>query len=710
MDTEVNFKDVKLFKAISSNSLNDFNQFVNEETDPSFFRLLNSSGESYLHLAIKSRCDLDIVNTLLPKVRIGQRDFQGQTALDLALQQEVQRSSAVAKAHRDFILLCLKDGMHEPLEELVEDGWQFWPSKGIPELEEFNEARGYLESNMGHVSLEKICNIKSKQDLQMMIGFAIIEESGNMVMERDLLGQMLLHKAVLYRDLQSVTKLISHNKVKDFMLAQDNMGRTPLHYLSCFSKSSEIRLLMAQHVADMESAEELYSVRDNTGYSVNDYIDQKSKIATAKVLHLSKYLGKLDEIDRIFFIIFHKLEVVTDLQLMKNDFIQDFHTKNCTGKAMTDITGRNLLHKMIIYDDVLNVTERVIFTKLIEDKDLAFLQGQDIWGRTPLHYAKLFNREWMFSAIHNPKLCSRELKQQLEEIKDFDGKRPADYAELEEDERERVAKNLRTTISFVHKARVARRAQWKLLHLAAYGYSISRDLENVLEEELRILRCVNSVRMILNMKDSLGNTLIHYAVRLKDMKLLNFITKVTPNDWWMKLTDNMGRTALHYISCLPDTNTIKKNFSGYIDRFPIKDVTGKTPADYTAGDSTVLGHEELRKALCESLGLQRPATFVKHLPTKTVKTVEKDQGLKKYQENNTTSKDIVASTDAKVSSPITEPSGNGPPFNCEYLKDSLGDCLTQGITMVLMQQPKDPIEFLAQYLFKYAENSKYQVC
>lgn len=234
------FETTPLYKLISKNDVSGVLKLI-EQNNPKnqnkvekkevnnddIYRKLSSNADTYLHIAISKQCDLKIIQALVPKVRLGQVNDDGRTAFETAVTipnakkplsaNTHERAHQIAIYHREFILESIRDGDFKTLEELSLDGWKHWPVKGVPEIEEFEEAPIYLtqfstkkENGFFFVSssdTDNVLPIIYSKNFIKNVDMSSFDE-WKTYMRYDILGMNILHKAVMFKDYQSVVKFL----------------------------------------------------------------------------------------------------------------------------------------------------------------------------------------------------------------------------------------------------------------------------------------------------------------------------------------------------------------------------------------------------------------------------------------------------------------------------------------------------------------------
>ena len=799
---EDSFHGSKLYHTIVTNDIRLFEKLAGDTRKKQIFRKLSSKGETYLHLAIEKNCDLDIIKGLLDKVRLGQRNVDCKTALELALEKQNPQSVVIARLHREYILDCIKDGKVKEVEELVIDGWGHWPVKGMPEFEQFAEAPMYLTQRLEDVRLNATMHVFMKKQLNSFIDEFDLEDAQSLENSRDLMGLTLLHKAVLFRDVTSVIQIIGLKNAKNLLALQDNMGRTVLHYSSCFNEHNEIRLLFEDEVKKM-SVYSIMEVADKTGFTPLDYVKKLSKIDTRKVANLAAVVAKCEYLERLFLDIssgsyFDRVDI--------DDGYFAFLLKNSNGTALLDVTGRSLLHKIIIFGQFSEMEDCV--KKLLDyDKDNVLYKSRDLWGRTPMHYAYMLNNTKAMQVLTTKRLnITLDDVSEVKQMKDYEGKTVDDY-HLEEDDAAMLQENLQKTFILLYQVRPIRYIHQTLQSMVAKikkqaearepsdwddnsdddSDDDSDDVDrNELddtncEDEYEFLSKVNENEennMLFHMKDLIGNTLAHYAVRFDNEKLQDMITDSDAGlNWMEQIRDNLGRTPLHFISQLSEessfkdlledllddlnpetqsdassvesskkdaleaisTNASSEETSGdenaadedseYEDIFRSKtngkkrkklhrpvDLMGKTPADYGEGCSEDdIGEDVIRfiEFITDRLQNLSTGTYVdeKRKRGNTSKVQIQVHGVEESAKPLPSVKPARFSAAAGTSHiPHRKPDPeDATPFDSEYLKKELGVTLTGALSDISLTRPADPIEYLAHYLYKHAENTKRKV-
>ena len=741
---KVTFEGTELYRAVTANNVRAFEKLAGDVRKRPLFKTISSAAETYLHIAIEMSCNIVIIKGLIEKVRLGQRNVDCKTALELALEKKNPESAVIAQLHQDYLLDCIRDGKVKELEELVLDGWTFWPIKGMPEIETFSEAPMYLSQGVLNVSLTEVNDIYTKKRLKEMAEEAV--KYTESVFLKDALGLTLMHKAVLFRDIYSVTTLVKHKHIATMLSIQDNMGRTVLHYSSCFSEHNDIRILL-QDTVDSLSLESINSMVDKTGHTPLDYVHKVAKIDTKKVSNLALALGKVQALTDLF--VDATLHPGTFDDHQKHEL--DLLTKNCDCGALLDVTGRSILHKLVIFGDSDYPLEK-INELLAMDKDNLLFKGQDLWGRTPMHYAYMLNHTEAIQILNRKRgTITMELINEVRQMKDHEGMTISDY-NIEEEDARVLANNLQESMLLLYRVRPAIILQQRVLKEMLYERTnldcgveeMDFDTEREASYIDQLYRDGNGAgkKLVFSMKDVTGSTLSHYAVRLNDETLQNEFTGDDGGEWILKVRDNLGRTPFDFVSCLPEESKFRKclvslrnkgRSSSADPSDTSEDADDSTDEERVSGlhrvkkrDMTINKTDHSIDVLRENLNKNDILTgeellnFVRSKlenlkvsiqVNESQATEYKPRSNTKAAELNLGSKPSPSVRNAKFSAApgSSQCPGDVTPFDSEYLQKKLGVTLTGALCDISLTRPADPIEYLAHYLYKHAENIKRKV-
>lgn len=112
----------KLFEAIKDSNSLDVKNLLNAGEDAS---IRHADGKSLLHAAVVYNTSIDILKALLDKVDITLRDEDFKMAIDLIFTGDYPEAGA--EAFKSYVKTLMVSGDFTKLEQLLVDGWQFWP-------------------------------------------------------------------------------------------------------------------------------------------------------------------------------------------------------------------------------------------------------------------------------------------------------------------------------------------------------------------------------------------------------------------------------------------------------------------------------------------------------------------------------------------------------------------------------------------------------
>ncbi|CAH1789799.1 unnamed protein product [Owenia fusiformis] len=215
------FDSSKLLKAIKDNNTEEVKNLINGDEDT---KIKNAQGETYLHVAIKSKVSKNVIQSLLPVSDITERDENGDTPYDLICDNEYPRD--VEEAVDNHLHELINKGDEKVLEKLALAGYLTKPVRYSPDGEKNEDVENIIRRLPDFqdkvYQIHKAIKDGELRSVQTMMDRKII------VLARDVTGIPPLQKAVIYEHSDIIREILQNfpNAVNN----QDNMGRTALHY------------------------------------------------------------------------------------------------------------------------------------------------------------------------------------------------------------------------------------------------------------------------------------------------------------------------------------------------------------------------------------------------------------------------------------------------------------------------------------------------
>ncbi|CAL1290936.1 unnamed protein product [Larinioides sclopetarius] len=219
-------------------------------------------------------------------------------------------------------------------------------------------------------------------------------------------------------------------------------------------------------------------------------------------------------------------------------------------------------------------------------------------------------------------------------------------------------------------------------------------------------------------RDHLGASPLHLAVLHGHTDIVKYIIDNFPEA--LDGPDNEGRTPLHYAAVMRDGGTYYRILLMAGADETVKDKAGHTPDYYLTHPGVLSIRELLEGYRIKEAQNRRPSqvNIWQRPPTDEAEKLDlfdEDDEYDPFEDvepGNTPDFSDDTTTTTTTTEPPQEPPAQKPSIypilfdrqnrDSRYLAGVLGDALIRGLTQVAHRRPRDPIGYLATYLYQYA--------
>lgn len=324
------------------------------------------------------------------------------------------------------------------------------------------------------------------------------KEYNDYINAQDNWGRRPLHIAVEYNHGQEMAKQLIEYGADIY--AQDQKGKTFLHYIARYDRISLMKTFLEKIKASLEKEIHLQTET----YLAARFKEEKASLQIEKKYELEKQYcftteKKVKELE----------EEVEKEKKEKERQVRNKYSDNINAK---DIDGKTPLH-IAVEHSVKEIIELLI-------SHGALLSARDLERKTLLHYAACFRKEKImnFLLIQMRRSMQPQQYRDIINAQDKQGNTALDYAH---EKRKKYMKEL-----------LMQEKKWTSVHDAAY-FNDETLMKNLFKEPLKDI----------NAKDIYGKVPLHYALQRNNIKAVQWLTKHKANIY---IKDPKQWTLLHY--------------------------------------------------------------------------------------------------------------------------------------------------------------------